>query len=307
MWILIAAVASASLLGSMHCVGMCGPLAIWASGASDSPRGGTARVSRRQMAAATSLYHLGRLFTYALAGLIAGFAGGLVDLGGEVLGVQLFAARVVGTLMMVLGAVRLWTLMGSKQPLFSAQAQSQPSLVNRVLIQLRPYVFRLPVLAKGFVTGLLTAFLPCGWLYLFALVAAGTGSVVSGPVVMIAFWVGTVPALVGLVAGTQFLAFRFRRMVPTVAAVLLIAGGCYTAMGRGFAQLGSLAEIQTQSQLARPKPTTVSATPSSPSSNSTDHQEKLDIVEEMRVLVTTPLPCCAEKSSASALPEGSQR
>ena len=74
MWLLISAVVTASLLGSMHCVGMCGPLAIWASGAGEGRRG-------RQLAVATTLYHLGRLMTYALAGLIAGGAGQLVDLG----------------------------------------------------------------------------------------------------------------------------------------------------------------------------------------------------------------------------------
>ncbi|MEO8268710.1 MAG: sulfite exporter TauE/SafE family protein, partial [Aureliella sp.] len=75
MWILVSAVVTSSLLGSMHCVGMCGPLAIWASGAGD-------RISTHQMTVATTLYHLGRLLTYALVGMLAGAAGQLVDMGG---------------------------------------------------------------------------------------------------------------------------------------------------------------------------------------------------------------------------------
>lgn len=221
MWILISAIVTASLLGSMHCVGMCGPLAIWASGAGD-------RVSSKQMAVATTLYHLGRLLTYALAGLLAGAAGQLLDVGGQALGVQLLAARIVGGLMIVFGVLRLSQLViarrKSHKNLLPNEAP-RPSFITGLLLKLRPYVFRLPVAARGLATGLLTALLPCGWLYLFALVAAGTGSFVMGPLVMTAFWVGTVPALVGLVTGTQMLAQRFRQVIPVGAAVLLIVGG----------------------------------------------------------------------------------
>ena len=63
--VLATAVVTASLLGSMHCVGMCGPLAIWASGGGD-------QVSRGTLLTSTSLYHAGRLTTYTLAGCIAG-------------------------------------------------------------------------------------------------------------------------------------------------------------------------------------------------------------------------------------------
>ena len=67
---LIGAVISASLLGSMHCVGMCGPLAMWASGAGESGS---------KLAFNSSLYHLGRMLTYALVGLVAGLLGQLTD------------------------------------------------------------------------------------------------------------------------------------------------------------------------------------------------------------------------------------
>src|SRR6056297_781995 len=99
---LAGAVLTASLLGSMHCVGMCGPLAIWASGAGD-------KVGPKTLAASTSLYHFGRLTTYALAGAIAGLLGSLVDIGGGVLGIQVAAARLVGTVMVAMGVFKLWS------------------------------------------------------------------------------------------------------------------------------------------------------------------------------------------------------
>ncbi|MEL6106783.1 MAG: sulfite exporter TauE/SafE family protein [Planctomycetota bacterium] len=70
MSMLFSAIVLASVLGSTHCVGMCGPLALWASGALDQ--------SRQKVLANTSLYHLGRLFTYAMMGLLAGGIGELV-------------------------------------------------------------------------------------------------------------------------------------------------------------------------------------------------------------------------------------
>lgn len=287
MWILIGAVVTASLLGSMHCVGMCGPLAIWASGAGE---GG----AKSRMILATGLYHAGRLVTYALAGFLAGASGRLIDFGGEALGVQLVAARLAGSLMILFGAFRLWQLGGGRSWSVSQgpSVAPKPPLVTRILIRVRPFIFRLPLAARGLVTGLLTALLPCGWLYLFALVAAGTGSVTSGPLIMVAFWVGTVPALVGLVAGTQVLAERFRRLVPLAAALLLIAGGCYTASGRGFQRLNSLADIRSSSRLAEP------AIP-----GATGQQDQAtDIATEMERLVDTPLPCCEVEFHGSDAP-----
>tara|TARA_R110002049_G_scaffold50370_3_gene143018 strand:- start:35670 stop:36449 length:780 start_codon:yes stop_codon:yes gene_type:complete len=234
MYILATAVLTASLLGSMHCVGMCGPLAIWASGAADQQ-------PRTRIWLATGLYHAGRFVTYVIMGAIAGLLGELVDFSGEAIGIQVAAARVVGAAMVVFGVAKLWTV----APWRKGKAKEvAPSAIGGLLVRLRPYVFRLPLLGRAFATGLLTTFLPCGWLYLFALIAAGTGSVVLGPLVMAAFWLGTVPALTALVAGTRVLSQRFNVMIPVAAALLLVVAGCYTAAGRGFANIESLSVLQ---------------------------------------------------------------
>lgn len=259
MWILISAVATASLLGSMHCVGMCGPLAIWASGAGDSAR-------KRTVAIATFLYHIGRLITYLIAGLIAGFIGSAVEIGGEWLGFQVMAARVVGGVMIVVGVVRLYQLARPRK----ASATIQPSRISGLLVKMRPFLFRLPIPARGLMTGMLTTLLPCGWLYLFALIAAGTSSILMGPVVMFAFWVGTVPALTGLIAGTRLLSQPFGLLVPTIAAVLLVIGGGFTASGRGFAGLTSLESL-------------------APNGN-----DAAALVEQATSAGEQPLPCCCE-------------
>ncbi|QDS88219.1 hypothetical protein EC9_24070 [Rosistilla ulvae] len=263
MWILATAIVTASLLGSMHCVGMCGPLAIWASGASEN-------VSRRRVMTSGALYHIGRLITYALAGLIAGAIGSLIDFGGAAMGYQLLAARVVGAIMILIGIHRLISIIAPRKT--DATVGPAPSRIGGLLVRLRPYVFRLPLPGRALATGLLTTLLPCGWLYLFALVAAGTGSLTMGPVVMIAFWIGTVPALVALVAGTQFLSRRFTMAIPAFAAVMLVVGGCYTASGRGFANLGSLTSLQASVEASA--------------------ENNDDIDAQIQAIAKTPLPCC---------------
>lgn len=272
MWILVSAVITASLLGSMHCVGMCGPLAIWASGAGES-------APRHKVAIATGFYHIGRLLTYSLAGLLAGAIGSMVDVGGEALGLQLTAARIVGTIMIIIGVIKLFQLSGFGR---GTAGDLKPSRISSLLVKLRPYIFRLPLGGRALATGLLTTLLPCGWLYLFALLAAGTGSMVTGPIVMIAFWIGTLPALTGLIIGTVTLSRRFTTVVPAGAAVVLILAGGYTASGRGFASLNSLGDIRQTVEMG--------------------HDDDQSIQQEINELIQTPLPCCANSPAEEAHP-----
>ncbi|TWU47349.1 hypothetical protein Poly51_51490 [Rubripirellula tenax] len=264
MLILITAVVTASLLGSMHCVGMCGPLAMWASGIGD-------RASRSTVVVATSMYHIGRLTTYVIAGLIAGWIGSALDVGGNWIGVQVAAARVVGAIMVLIGAWKLWSIVGG------SSAGAKPlklSRVSGVLVKLRPRLFRLPIVTRAFATGLLTTLLPCGWLYLFALFSAGTADPIKGGVVMAAFWVGTVPALTALVAGSQMLSRRFTMAVPAIAAAMLILTGCFTASGRGFANLDAIARLQSSVDVGL------------------DGVDPAELVSEVQDSASKPLPCC---------------
>jgi hypothetical protein len=233
---LLIAVLVASVLGSMHCVGMCGPLALWASGAGSERRG--------SVWLRLSAYHLGRLLTYTVAGALAGSVGALVSAGGSMVGIQSAAARIVGGAMIALGIVRLaeWLLPGVMRGRQSAGEGAAGGRIARWISQARPTISRFPVLARGFAAGSLTTLLPCGWLYLFVLVAAGTGHPLSAVAVMWAFWLGTVPALTALVAGAWRLAPQLGRAVPVLGAALLLATGFYTATGRAAADLAPLAD-----------------------------------------------------------------
>jgi len=292
--ILIGAVVTASLLGSTHCVGMCGPLAMWASGLGDGvPRGSVLRLM--------TLYHLGRLMTYLIAGAIAGGLGSLVEIGGSALGVQLLAARIVGGAMIFIGVFKLLSFAGIN-PWHGGAASTgdlRPSLLTRMVAAARPTINRLALPVRATVAGLLTTLLPCGWLYLFALVAAGTGDIAAGATVMGAFWIGTVPALTALVAGSMMLSQKMIRAVPVIAAVLLIVAGGYTAAGRGFADLHSLSDIRHSVG-----PNAVGGWGDALEKNDELPpccRGKADpsIHAQIRSLAETPLPCCADKPAAS--------
>ncbi|MGI9472987.1 MAG: sulfite exporter TauE/SafE family protein [Rubripirellula sp.] len=246
----------ASLLGSLHCVGMCGPFALWAT------QGGCNRH-------AIACYHLGRLTTFLSAGLAAGVLGSAVTIGGDVAGLQMLAAKVAGGFLIFFGIARLLLLM----PMFQSKASvpAKPSRISMLLQQMKPLVAGQGPLARAYLGGLLTTWLPCGWLYLFLLVAAGTGDVLLALTVMTAFWVGTLPALTALTLGAHSLIPRFRRLLPVAASLLLIATGFYTATGRASADLSRMV---TPEQIVR-----------------LDEDGQID-ASALIGLKDEPLPCC---------------
>jgi sulfite exporter TauE/SafE len=90
---------------------------------------------------------------------------------------------------------------------------------------------------------LLTALLPCGWLYLFALAAASAGNPLRGILVMAAFWLGTLPILVSLGIGVQTLTGTLGRRIPLVTAVLIVLLGVFTLVRRTSATVEALRPV----------------------------------------------------------------
>jgi sulfite exporter TauE/SafE len=88
-----------------------------------------------------------------------------------------------------------------------------------------------PPVTRALVVGLVTALLPCGWLWVYVATAAGTGGAATGALVMAAFWLGTVPVLAGVGLAAQGLFGPLRRRLPLVTAALLVALGLFTIGG----------------------------------------------------------------------------
>jgi sulfite exporter TauE/SafE len=211
---LLLAVVIASFVGSMHCVGMCGPLVAFAVG---NPARGA---SRTMLQAA---YHVGRLTTYALVGAVCGLLGSAVDQGGARLGCHRAAALAAGSMMIVVGLAALARALGVRLP-----DVPLPGMIHRLVFAGHRAASALTPVPRAISSGLLTAFLPCGWLYLFALKAAETGSPLRGAMFMMAFWLGSVPALVLVGAGVQTLVRLFGRRLPLAMAMVIVLLGVFT-------------------------------------------------------------------------------
>lgn len=209
-------VLAASLLGSAHCAGMCGGLALVAAGDERSSRlvrqGG---------------YHLGRLASYALLGAAAGLAGSVVDDAGTLVGVQRVAAIAAGVAIALFGAVTIVRALGWRVP-----GLCVPTPLVSLAQAVHRRTLRLPAAWRGVPLGLATPLLPCGWLYAFAAIAAGSGSAAVGALVLASFWLGTVPALVVAVGGARAMAARLGRWAPVAMGVAMLAVGVHVALGR---------------------------------------------------------------------------
>lgn len=217
---LISAVFAASLLGSMHCAGMCGAFLAFAVTAEGRP-------DLRARARLNAAYNLGRLVTYTALGAVGGFVGAAVDLGGSALGLQRAAAALAGSMMIVVGLIAVARAAGVRLPRAPLPAGLR-TLVGRG----HRAAMGLPPVARAASIGLLTTLLPCGWLYAFAITAAGTASPFKGAVTMAVFWLGTLPVMIGLGVSLQSLTGALRARLPLVTSLLIVVVGLFTVAGR---------------------------------------------------------------------------
>lgn len=188
------------LFGSVHCVGMCGPLALavpsfqtrWWLIVSDK-----------------LLYNIGRVITYSFLGLLIGFIGRQLWLSGLQQGVSI----VSGLLIILAGFSRILKihLPGSKFLL----------PVNRLL----NYALRHK--AGHLVVGLLNGFLPCGFVYLALVGAINTPSPIAASAYMFWFGIGTFPLMLLAMVGSGFISPAIRRRINKAMPYLMVCLGLW--------------------------------------------------------------------------------
>ncbi|MBX3416915.1 MAG: sulfite exporter TauE/SafE family protein [Pirellulaceae bacterium] len=259
---LLLAVWSASIFGSAHCVGMCGPLAVLAG---THGRHGEMKTSWGQVFA----YHLGRLVPYAVLGALFGWLGQMVDIGGSFWGLTRVMAWVAGGMMILAGGISLARQMGFKFPV-PPGGQTLGRAVQRGFRA----VAQLPPLTKSIAIGGLTSLLPCGWLYVFLLTAAGVADPFWGAVTMVVFWAGTVPLLLGVMLGADKVMRHLPVSLSMLTAILAIGVGVLTLTGRAQAELTrSLPGAQSLSEVREQLDQAVTETPDCCSTKSRDADE----------------------------------
>jgi uncharacterized protein len=235
---LLGPVLIASLLGSLHCVGMCGGLVSFYSGSGSAKKGAsgrdTAAVGARWVVHAA--YHLTRLIAYLILGASAGQLGVVLDLAGGRVGLADLGAWCAGLVIL------FWAVFAVSAPVRRARLlrlRRRPAGPPSALQRLESYFATLahrarerPPLWRASALGLSSALLPCGWLYGFVVLAAGTGSWSRGALLLGAFWSGTVPALLGLGLGVERLSQPLRAYVPRLSALLLIGVATFNIVTR---------------------------------------------------------------------------
>lgn len=172
LWVIPLSVFVGGIIGSPHCMSMCGPIVI--NFANHRSR--------------LFCYQLGRMLAYTVAGaLVGGFGQALL---GE------DRPQWLSSLSLLLLALLL-VVNGYRAISGKSMHLPVPEFLNKLSMKLwrNLRLSRLPQTLTASAAGILTVFLPCGHLYGFLLGAVATGSALKGAVFMFAFWLGSAPLL----------------------------------------------------------------------------------------------------------------
>jgi uncharacterized protein len=211
------------LSGSLHCLGMCGPLVVAYSfhlqRRTPEPPRKAARLSSLKLARYHAAFHGGRIASYVIMGVAAAGLASLAATVDPLLVGRSIISLAGGTAMVMAGLILLRVFPASILP----QRISSPSggfLAGPVKGLLQSLSMRSTV-ALGFVTG----FLPCMLSWAMVIRAATTGSIIDSLPIMASFGLGTVPALflTGLFA--SFLTVKMRVVGERIAALSIVVMG----------------------------------------------------------------------------------
>lgn len=192
------------LLGSLHCIGMCGPITLALPVFRNAPA--TLILSR-------ILYNLGRTLTYAFMGALIG----LLGQGFSLVGAQRWLSIIAGILLILI--VFIPSEFSAKLSILKP-AHHFTSFLKKKFGNL----FRKQTLQSTFLIGLINGFLPCGLVYVALAGALATGSVLGGVLYMGFFGLGTLPLMFIFSLAGQFINVearrKFTRLIPTFIVAL---------------------------------------------------------------------------------------
>lgn len=214
------------VLGSSHCVGMCGAF-VFTLGL--GARGLVHGVFRQLV------YGSGRVFTYGFLGLCAGAAGyWLQSKANLLIHAQGIMTTAAGILLVVQGLCALGILRSDFVLRRLRKVGVAASCVSGAFM--RTYLTSKRI-RDVFIAGMFNGFLPCGLVYGYLALASSTGFALSGGAVMAAFGVGTLPVMVLTGTGATILGLRARHILFRLAAMCVLITGL-VAVGRGLWSCG---------------------------------------------------------------------
>ncbi|WP_053971742.1 sulfite exporter TauE/SafE family protein [Mangrovimonas sp. ST2L15] len=203
------------LLGSFHCVGMCGPIAFMLP---------VDRSNSFRKVSQITTYHIGRLLAYALIGLMFG----LVGKGLYLFGFQQQLSIAIGAAMIVLVLIPAHKLNRFKisQPIYQ--------LISKVKSALGKSLKKKT--ADTFLTiGFLNGFLPCGLVYMAVFGSLVSANALEGSMYMILFGIGTIPLMTSAIYLGKFLNANIKqRIQKAIPVFVIIIGILFILRGLGL-------------------------------------------------------------------------
>ncbi len=185
-------------VGSLHCVGMCGPLTLFAMG-------------KNRTSAAFTLYHGGRIISYALLGSVLGILGYSL----QMFQTQQFVTFFLGVLLLLIYGVPKFRNKLERFYYQSSFYQFVRQKLARSISKRNRWVF----------SGMANGFLPCGLTYVAAASAVARGGFAEGILFMLLFGLGTVPALLLVTAGGSFVSQKLKKLIPGAVSFIAIISG----------------------------------------------------------------------------------
>ncbi len=203
------------LMGSLHCVGMCGPIAFMLP---------VDQSNNAKKFGQIFIYHFGRLMAYGIIGLVFG----LLGKGLYVFGMQQNLSIAIGVLMILVVLIPLKTFnrYNLSKPVYKIISKVKNQL-GKALKKKSPDTF----LTIGFLNG----FLPCGLVYMALFGAIAMGSAAEGSLYMVLFGLGTVPLMTTAIYFSGLLKGGIRQKVQRLIPVfVVIVGMLFILRGLGL-------------------------------------------------------------------------
>lgn len=194
------------MLGSFHCLGMCGPIAM------ALPLKGATQAERMLK---VMVYNAGRVFTYSVLGFLFGIVGRSV----VVAGYQQVLSIVLGLVVLVL--YFLPASATSRVPLMKYTVSMVASLKRMFGLMLHKRSY-----SATFALGILNGLLPCGLVYLAVAGSIATGDVWKGAAFMALFGMGTLPVMAFVTTASQWIGTGARTYMRRMIPVFVVASAC---------------------------------------------------------------------------------
>ncbi|MDG1729206.1 MAG: sulfite exporter TauE/SafE family protein [Algibacter sp.] len=203
------------LLGSFHCVGMCGPIAFML------PVDQSNQVKKISQIA---IYHFGRLLAYSIIGLVFGLIGKSLN----IFGYQQQLSIIIGILMILVVVI--------PQKTFNKYNFSKPiyKLISKVKSALGS-ALKKKTMDTFLTIGFLNGFLPCGLVYMALFAAIASGNALNGSLYMAVFGLGTIPLMTTAIYFSQFLKGTARqRIQKAIPVFVVLIGALFIIRGMGL-------------------------------------------------------------------------